>query len=65
MENKANKFYIGDGVYAQIGKFDVMIYTDNGIEQSRPIYLELEMIERLLKIATDVFSHNGTIKELK
>lgn len=40
--------YIGDGVYAKFDGYQVLVWTSNGMQSSRPIALEPEVLQALV-----------------
>lgn len=43
------KFYIGDGVYLETDGFDIKLTTEDGVSVSNTIFLNLDMINLILK----------------
>ena len=44
---KSDRAYLGDGVYVEIENRMVKLTTENGIEVSNTIYLEVEVMDAL------------------
>lgn len=47
--NREINQYLGDSVYATFDGYAITIYLDNGLGQHWPIYLEPDVLERLIK----------------
>ena len=43
------KDYLGDGVYAEILPFHVILTTENGVETTNKIYLEPEVLDAFFR----------------
>lgn len=54
------KRYLGDSVYADFNGFHIVLTTENGVEISNTIFLELEVFEELKRFVNDL---TGTTKE--
>lgn len=54
----SNKVYLGDGVYCEDDGHGIILTTENGIEASNTIYLEREVLDKLLSF---VFSQGDDL----
>lgn len=45
----AEKIYLGDGVYAVFAGWDIILTTENGINTTNTIVMELPIFESLVK----------------
>lgn len=52
------KVYLGDGVYAEDDGHGIVLTTSNGIDVTNVIYLEPEVLDKLLSV---VFSRGDEI----
>ncbi len=50
-----SKEYLGDGVYAEADDGILKLTTENGLEATNTIYLEPEVVQKLLGF---IYSHN-------
>ncbi len=51
MVDQATKTYLGDGVFASLDGFQIVLTVENGVETTARIYLEPETFEALLRYA--------------
>lgn len=52
------KRYIGDGVYVDYEDYQVILTTNNGIEETNRIVLEAEVLDNLNKYLQEMFKAN-------
>ena len=45
-----NKEYLGDGVYVESNKHEIILTTENGIEIINTIYLDINVAKKLLDV---------------
>jgi len=55
------KTYLGDGVYADWDRGNLKLTTENGVEATNTIYLELEVLAKLMEFLRDSKSPINTI----
>jgi hypothetical protein len=48
------KQYIGDGVYLDFDKFDLILTTENGVEATNTIYLDFSVFTNLVDFAQKI-----------
>ncbi len=46
---KPRKVYLGDGAYAEFDGYDVVLTTENGIEETNRIVLDPDVLSALLR----------------
>ena len=59
------KDYIGDGVYVEWDGFGFALTTENGIEATNRIVLELEVYEALTRFVSRVTEHVAAERSAK
>lgn len=46
---KGDKTYLGDGLYAEDREYDVRVYADNGLTVYNEVFLDDQMLSRLVE----------------
>lgn len=58
-----NKQYIGDGVYVEYDSYEVILTTENGLQETNRIVLEAEVLNNLNEYLRKMFAENKLGKE--
>jgi len=52
--NNREKYYLGDGVYAEFDGYHIVLTTENGDSITNTIYLDPEVVRSLLEVVKEV-----------